>query len=82
MDTFRPGQIVEVTSVDMYGFMGRELHPDITDIGVLARVMVVEVEDELDEVPIVCYTCEVVDPGPPRVLELMDFEVSPYTQQL
>ena len=84
MNTFRPGQIVEVTSVDMYGFLGRELHPLPIDVGVLARVEVVEHgresygDEEGDELDYTVLTCTVVHPGPPRVLELMDFEVSPY----
>jgi len=35
-------------------------------------------DEEGDELDYTVLTCTVVYPGPPRALELMDFEVSPY----
>ena len=74
-----PGQIVEVDTVDLYGFQGREHHPEKSDKGKLAIVMVVEYGSDFDrklrdtDEDYVLMTCKVV--GEARVLELMSHEV-------
>jgi hypothetical protein len=71
-------RLVQITSVDMNGFCGRDLHPDDRkDIG---RVMVVDKvefcddEEGNDEFDAVCFTCHDIE-HPDYKLELMDHEI-------
>jgi hypothetical protein len=74
-----PGQIVEVDTIDPYGFQGRDHHPEKSDKGKLCRVMVVEYGSDFEphlrgsEDDYVMLTCEVINEA--RVLELVSHEV-------
>lgn len=74
---YSKGDIVQVTSVDMYGFCGRDYHPRPKDVGVTAEVVKAEtyVEPSEDGPYVItilkCLTFE----KEPRFLELVDFEV-------
>jgi len=86
MKFFKRGQFVRVKLVDMYGHLGRDSHPDKTDIGRIGRVEEVDFLDPETGMnvrykdvaawpfgePTVLYRV-VFDDG--RALELLDEEV-------
>jgi hypothetical protein len=76
---FSIGDTVRVAVVDMYGFNGRDLHPQPSDVGAVGRVIDVEVcgddEEEFDENEgFVCYTVA-LGVNDIRVLEMIQFEL-------
>jgi hypothetical protein len=79
---FNKGEIVLITDVDMYGFLGREYHPHESDVGLTAEVVKAErVTDEFlaNAEADTLITYEVIkvltfEPNP-RFLDMIDFEI-------
>ena len=63
-----------IDTVDLYGFLGRENHPDISDIGTLVEIL--EVLEEGKDGEYAVYSCQTLLEDSPRVLELTDSELS------
>lgn len=81
---YAPGVIVYIESVDEFGFLGRDHHPDKSDVGKFARVEVVEYESDhrvldQDEEDVAILTCAILDADgcneTGRVVELVSHEV-------
>lgn len=68
------GDIVRVDYVDMYGFCGRDRHPNRNDINVTGEVVRVERFDEDEYTVLTVLTFE----SEPRFLDLIDYEVSAF----
>lgn len=79
MEVFAIGSRVRMTSLDKFGFTGRDLHPSAEDLGFEGVIVAIADRAEtLDTGPLpeddqwVCYRCCSAEG---RVLELMDSEV-------
>jgi hypothetical protein len=83
----RVGDTVTMTSFDPYGFCGRELHPEESDLGCVGKVLSIEKfnDDEVWEVESApvgdaaeadALLTVAVESFEVRFLELMDFEVN------
>jgi hypothetical protein len=78
MDTISQGDTVWMTSLDEYGFCGREYHPERADLGLTAEVISVHTHEDINEDGDCSYTvlkC-LTHGNEPKFLELMDFEVT------
>jgi hypothetical protein len=76
MMIFKVGDLVRLTSVDLYGFNGRDFHPGKSDVGFIGVVVQADVEEphtDEDEGIILCY--RVCRPSDGKVLDLMSHEV-------
>jgi hypothetical protein len=81
MDTthsYKAGDLVRLTYVDHFGFLGRDFHPRDADLGLVGEVIGIKVyrdEEDPEDLGVACLTCALV--GGSRVLELIDYEVEP-----
>lgn len=65
------GDWAVIDNVDLYGFLGRENHPELSDIGTVVEIL--EVLEESDDY--VVYSCLTLFEDSPRALELTDSEI-------
>lgn len=76
---YEEGDEVRVTCVDLYGFNGREEHPNGLEVGMEGVVLNVvatgdEINGEDDEAYYECYEVQLADGN---ILHFMDFELEP-----
>lgn len=75
MEEFSKGDYVWITNVDMYGYQGRDHHPEKYDEGSLVEVVRVEkYEANTEEDPYLVLTCCTFGQDA-RLIELIDHEV-------
>ena len=48
---------IKIVNVDMYGFCGRDLHPEKSDLGLVATVLSVKSESFIGSIPVNAQLC-------------------------
>ncbi len=79
MNKFKKGDVVLITTVDPYGFLGREAHPEQEHIGLTAEVVSsqeVDCGDGDDERELFEFVRVITYGDNPVNLEMVDFEIA------